>query len=78
MQNLLYDTSQIAIPFDSVDEELVKKPLKWNPDGIGRFMLFFGPLSSTKFVFAHHNRSKEYFCCSHRLASIAALFCAAT
>lgn len=46
MQNLLYDSSQIAIPFDQVDAELVSQPLQWNPDGIGRFMLFFGPLSS--------------------------------
>ena len=46
VQNLLYDISQIAIPFDNVDEELVKKPLKWNPADIGRFMLFFGPISS--------------------------------
>ena len=46
VQNLLYDISQIAIPFDNVDEELVKKPLKWNPADIGRFMVFFGPISS--------------------------------
>ena len=46
MQNLLYDISQIGIPFDNVDEELVRKPLKWNPDDIGRFMIFFGPISS--------------------------------
>lgn len=46
VQNLLYDISQIAIPFDNVDEELVKKPLKWNPGDIGRFMVFFGPISS--------------------------------
>lgn len=46
VQNLLYDISQIAIPFDHVDEELVKKPLKWNPADIGRFMVFFGPISS--------------------------------
>jgi len=46
VQNLLYDISQIAIPFDNVDEELVKKPLKWNPADIGRFMVFFGPVSS--------------------------------
>lgn len=46
VQNLLYDISQIAIPFDNVDAEEVSQPLKWNPDGIGRFMLFFGPLSS--------------------------------
>ncbi len=45
-QNLLYDISQIAIPFDNVDAELVSQPLTWNPEGIGRFMLFFGPLSS--------------------------------
>ena len=46
VQNLLYDISQIGIPFDTVDAELVTRPLKWNPDDIGRFMLFFGPISS--------------------------------
>ena len=46
VQNLLYDISQIAIPFDNVDDELIEQPLKWNPGDIGRFMLFFGPLSS--------------------------------
>ena len=45
-QNLLYDISQTGIPFDNVDPELVAKPLKWNPADIGRFMLFFGPISS--------------------------------
>ena len=46
VQNLLYDVSQIAIPFDNVDKELIKKPLRWNPSDIGRFMVFFGPISS--------------------------------
>jgi len=46
VQNLLYDLSQIAIPFDNVDEELIRNPLKWNPGDIGRFMVFFGPISS--------------------------------
>ncbi|MDF1480994.1 magnesium-translocating P-type ATPase [Extensimonas sp. H3M7-6] len=46
VQNLLYDFSQTAIPFDNVDEELVKDPQRWNPADIGRFMLFFGPVSS--------------------------------
>jgi Mg2+-importing ATPase len=46
VQNLLYDISQIAIPFDNVDDELLKKPQRWNPGDIGRFMLFFGPTSS--------------------------------
>ncbi|MES1993019.1 MAG: magnesium-translocating P-type ATPase [Pseudomonadota bacterium] len=46
VQNLLYDISQIAIPFDNVDAELLKEPQRWNPGSIGRFMLFFGPISS--------------------------------
>ena len=46
VQNLLYDVSQIAIPFDNVDEELIKAPIRWNPQDIGRFMVFFGPISS--------------------------------
>lgn len=46
VQNLLYDIGQTGIPFDNVDPELVTKPLKWNPSDIGRFMVFFGPISS--------------------------------
>jgi Mg2+-importing ATPase len=46
VQNLLYDISQTGIPFDHVDAELVRAPLKWNPGDIGRFMVFFGPISS--------------------------------
>ena len=46
VQNLLYDFSQVAIPFDNVDDELVRDPQRWNPSDIGRFMLYFGPVSS--------------------------------
>jgi Mg2+-importing ATPase len=46
VQNLLYDISQVAIPFDNVDAELIQTPLKWNPAEIGRFMVFFGSISS--------------------------------
>jgi Mg2+-importing ATPase len=46
VQNLLYDVSQLAIPFDNVDEEFLKLPQKWNPDDLGRFMIYFGPVSS--------------------------------
>ncbi len=46
VQNLLYDISQIAIPFDNVDEELLKQPQRWQPGDVGRFMVFFGPISS--------------------------------
>ncbi|MDR1996245.1 magnesium-translocating P-type ATPase [Azonexus sp.] len=46
VQNLLYDISQIAIPFDNVDDELLTKPQRWQPADVGRFMVFFGPISS--------------------------------
>lgn len=46
VQNLLYDISQIAIPFDNVDDEQLRQPQRWQPGEIGRFMLFFGPISS--------------------------------
>lgn len=46
VQNLMYDLSQVAIPFDNVDDEQIRKPQRWNPADLGRFMLFFGPISS--------------------------------
>lgn len=46
LQNLLYDFSQTSIPFDNIDEDAVKDPQRWNPEDIGCFMLFFGPISS--------------------------------
>ncbi|MGL5946250.1 MAG: magnesium-translocating P-type ATPase, partial [Sediminibacterium sp.] len=45
-QNLLYDVSQISIPWDRMDEEFLKKPKKWDASGIQRFMIFIGPISS--------------------------------
>src|SRR5690625_7431950 len=39
IQNLLYDISQIAIPLDNVDEDQLRRPLQWNPTGLGSFML---------------------------------------
>ena len=45
-QNLLYDFSQLAIPFDKVDEEYLLHPRGWKIEEIKRFMLFFGPVSS--------------------------------
>ena len=46
IQNLLYDVSQVALPFDNVDDEQIQKPQRWNPADLGRFMVFFGPISS--------------------------------
>ena len=46
VQNLLYDISQISIPWDSMDEEYIKTPQKWNADDLGKFMIYIGPISS--------------------------------
>jgi Mg2+-importing ATPase len=46
LNNFLYDLAQLTIPSDSVDEELVRKPRRWNIDVIRRFMLWIGPVSS--------------------------------
>ena len=46
LNNLLYDVSEIAIPFDRVDPESTAKPVKWDVRLIERFMLVFGPVSS--------------------------------
>ena len=46
IQNLLYDISQVSIPWDHVDEEYLERPQKWNPGSIARFTLYIGPVSS--------------------------------
>ncbi|MEX1827994.1 magnesium-translocating P-type ATPase [Luteibacter sp. CQ10] len=46
VQNLLYDLSQLSIPFDRMDEEYLRKPRKWDAGDIGRFMVWIGPVSS--------------------------------
>jgi Mg2+-importing ATPase len=46
LNNFLYDSSQLAIPFDNVDEEFLTRPKKFNITFLKRFMVIFGPLSS--------------------------------
>ncbi|MGY4711699.1 magnesium-translocating P-type ATPase [Mycolicibacterium sp. CBM1] len=46
LNNLLYDSSQLAIPTDRVDKEQLQAPSHWNIAFIRRFMLTFGPISS--------------------------------
>lgn len=46
VQNLIYDISQVAIPFDKVDEDQLRQPQRWRSKDLGRFMVFFGPISS--------------------------------
>ena len=44
--NMLYDFSQVPIPTDSVDENLVALPMPWKINEIKRFILCIGPISS--------------------------------
>jgi P-type Mg2+ transporter len=58
LNNLLYDTSQIAIPTDNVDASFIKKPQCWDIGLIRKFMIIIGPISSifdflTFFVMLH-------------------------
>lgn len=46
LQNLMYDFSQLSLPWDRMDKEFLSKPRKWDARNIGRFMLWIGPTSS--------------------------------
>jgi Mg2+-importing ATPase len=46
LNNLIYNVSEVAIPFDSVDAEAITGPVAWNVTLVERFMLVFGPVSS--------------------------------
>lgn len=46
LQNLMYDISQLSLPWDKMDKEFLRKPRKWDAKNIGRFMLWIGPTSS--------------------------------
>ncbi|MDB5714772.1 MAG: Magnesium-translocating P-type ATPase, partial [Sphingomonadales bacterium] len=46
LNNLLYDISEIGIPFDSVRPEAIAKPQIWDMRALIRFAAVMGPLSS--------------------------------
>ncbi len=46
LNNLLYDVSEMALPFDTVDEQDLRRPRRWDMKMIRRFMLVIGPVSS--------------------------------
>jgi Mg2+-importing ATPase len=46
LNNLMYDTSELAIPADNVDPEYVETPRRWDVSFVRRFMVVFGPASS--------------------------------
>jgi Mg2+-importing ATPase len=46
LNNLIYDVSEIGIPFDRADEEYLARPQAWDMGSVLRFTLVMGPLSS--------------------------------
>lgn len=46
LNNLIYDTSQLAIPSDQIDNDYLRRPKRWDIGFIKKFMLVFGPISS--------------------------------
>ncbi|MGY2498780.1 magnesium-translocating P-type ATPase, partial [Klebsiella pneumoniae] len=40
IQNLVYDVSQMLLPWDKMDPEFLKRPRKWEASNIKRFMLW--------------------------------------
>lgn len=47
LNNTLYDISQVTIPTDTVDDEMLAKPQKWSMGFLKKFMLVFGLVSSS-------------------------------
>jgi Mg2+-importing ATPase len=46
IQNLLYDLSQLSIPWDKMDKEFLEKPRKWDTSNLRNFIILIGPISS--------------------------------
>lgn len=46
VQNLVYDMTQLTIPWDNVDEEELAQPVRWQIRGLLKFTLCIGPVSS--------------------------------
>ena len=46
LNNMLYETSQFSLPFDTVEDEILSKPQPWNISFIKHFMVVFGLASS--------------------------------
>lgn len=64
LNNFLYDTAQITIPSDNVDEAYIRSPQRWDMRLVRNFMIFIGPISSiydflTFFVLLHFFHASE-------------------
>ncbi len=51
LNNFLYDSSQLAIPFDNVEPDFLTRPKKFDIGFMKKFMIIFGPLSSCFDIF---------------------------
>ena len=64
LNNFLYDTAQITIPSDNVDEDAIRAPRRWDMKLIRNFMIFIGPISSiydflTFYVLLHYFHASQ-------------------
>jgi len=64
LNNFLYDTAQITIPSDNVDDTYIRFPQRWDIRLIRNFMIFIGPISSiydflTFYVLLHFFHASE-------------------
>jgi Mg2+-importing ATPase len=64
LNNFLYDTAQITIPSDNVDEDAIRAPRRWDMKLIRNFMVFIGPISSiydflTFYVLLHYFHASQ-------------------
>ncbi|AZC30737.1 magnesium-translocating P-type ATPase [Pseudomonas chlororaphis] len=71
LQNLMYDISQLSLPWDKMDKEFLRKPRKWDAKNIGRFMLWIGPTSS---IFDITTYALMWFVFAANSVEMAALF----
>ncbi len=46
VESLLYDFGQMTLPFDNIDNDMIKKPKTFSIKSLKNFMLFMGPISS--------------------------------
>jgi P-type Mg2+ transporter len=64
LNNFLYDTAQITIPSDNVDDSYLRSPQRWDIHLIRDFMIYIGPISSiydflTFYVLLHFFHASE-------------------
>lgn len=70
IQDFIVEISQIGIPYDTVDEEFIKTPKKWDTKDLSKFMRIFGIISSITdvcaflifwFIFKYNTIEKQAF-----------------